>query len=273
MNVYVAGADIGSTTAKVVILDGEGKIAATSLGPTGASIVEAAQRRFKEAIEAAKIDEHEVEFVVGTGYGRFKIPFGHTQITEISCHAKGAHYLFPGTRTIVDIGGQDTKAIGADERGEVADFCMNDKCAAGTGRFLDNAALAVGLSIDEIGPISLKAAKPLRITNVCTVFVESEIMSHMARGEKIEDVLRGVHNAIAIRSIALMRRVGITPEVTFTGGVSRNVGMVQALEGQLGTKVNVSPLSQYVGAIGAALYALERARGAPPTELVAEASG
>ena len=273
MTVYVGGADIGSTTAKVAILDGDRKIAATSLGPTGASIVESAQRRFKEAVDAAGIDEHEVEFVVGTGYGRFKIPFGNAQITEISCHARGANYLFPGTRTIVDIGGQDTKAIGTDARGEVVDFCMNDKCAAGTGRFLDNAAQTLGLSVDDIGPVSLRSQKTLRITNVCTVFVESEIMSHVARGETVEDVLRGVHNAIAVRSIALLRRVGISPEVTFTGGVSRNAGMVRALEDQLGTKVNVSPLSQYIGAIGAALFALERAHGETRTVSVAEAGG
>ncbi len=271
MTVFVAGADIGSTTAKVAILDADGKLVGTSLGPTGASIVESAQRSFKEAIDAARIDEHDVEFVVGTGYGRFKIPFGNTQITEISCHAKGAHHVFPGTRTIVDIGGQDTKAISIDDRGEVVDFSMNDKCAAGTGRFLDNAALTLGLSIDDIGPASLRATKPLRITNVCTVFVESEIMSHMVRGERMEDILRGVHNAIGVRSVALLRRVGITPEITFTGGVSRNVGMVKALEDQVGTKVNVSPLSQYLGAIGAALFALERARG--ETTVVAAVEG
>ncbi len=261
MRTYVAGADVGSTTAKVVILDGEGDIAGTSLGPTGASIVETAQRRFQEAVKAAGIDEHEVEFVVGTGYGRFKIPFGHTQITEISCHARGAHHLFPGTRTIVDIGGQDTKAISVNELGDVADFCMNDKCAAGTGRFLESAALTLGLPLEEIGPVSLRAARPLRITNVCTVFVESEIMSHMMKGETVEDILRGVHNAIAGRSVSLLRRVGINPEISFTGGVSRNVGMVRALEDQLGLRVNVSPLSQFIGAIGAALFALERARG------------
>ena len=271
MTMYVAGADVGSTTAKVVILDRNGEIAGTSLGPTGASIVEAAQRRFREAIGKAGIDEHEIEFVVGTGYGRFKIPFGDTQITEISCHARGAHRLFPDTRTIVDIGGQDTKAISVDEQGEVVDFCMNDKCAAGTGRFLEAAAMTLGLPLEEIGPVSLRAARPLRITNVCTVFVESEIMSHLVRGEKMEDILRGVHNAIGIRSIALLRRVGINEEVTFTGGVSRNAGMVRALEDQLGIRVNVSPLSQYIGAIGAALFALERARG-PKATVVSEES-
>jgi len=208
MTTYVAGADVGSTTAKVVVLDAAGKVLGTSLGPTGASIVEAAQREFGEAVKAAGIDEHEVEFVVGTGYGRFKIPFGDAQITEISCHARGAVHLFPDTRTIVDIGGQDTKAISVDQRGEVVDFSMNDKCAAGTGRFLEAAAVTLGLQLEEIGPLSLQSSHRLRITNVCTVFVESEIMAHMMKGERVEDILRGVHNAIAGRSISLLRRVG-----------------------------------------------------------------
>jgi predicted CoA-substrate-specific enzyme activase len=271
--VYVAGADVGSTTAKVVVLDGAGNVVGTSLGPTGASIVESAQREFREAVRKASIDEHEVEFVVGTGYGRYKIPFGDTQITEISCHARGAVHLFPDTRTIVDIGGQDTKAISVDARGDVVDFSMNDKCAAGTGRFLEAAAITLGLQLDEIGPISLRSEHRLRITNVCTVFVESEIMSHMMKGERVEDILRGVHNAIAGRSLSLLRRVGIDPAVTFTGGVSRNEGMVRALEEQLEMTIHVSPLSQYIGAIGAALFALDRARGTTETVRVAVPTG
>ena len=265
MTLYVAGADVGSTTAKVVVLDATGQVLGTSLGPTGASIVEAAQREFQEAVKAAGIDEHEVEFVVGTGYGRFKIPFGDAQITEISCHARGAVHLFPDTRTIVDIGGQDTKASSVDERGEVVDFSMNDKCAAGTGRFLEAAAVTLGLTLEEIGPLSIQSSHRLRMTNVCTVFVESEIMAHMMKGERVEDILRGVHNAIAGRSISLLRRVGINPAVTFTGGVSRNAGMVRSLEEQLELPVHVSPLSQHIGAIGAGLFALDRARGGAET--------
>jgi predicted CoA-substrate-specific enzyme activase len=165
----------------------------------------------------------------------------------------------------VDIGGQDTKAISVDERGEVVDFSMNDKCAAGTGRFLEAAAVTLGLQLEEIGPLSLQSSHRLRITNVCTVFVESEIMTHMMKGERVEDILRGVHNAIAGRSISLLRRVGINPDVAFTGGVSRNEGMVRTLEEQLELPVHVSPLSQYIGAIGAGLFALDRARGGGKT--------
>jgi predicted CoA-substrate-specific enzyme activase len=216
---------------------------------------------YEESLQAAGLKERDVAYVIGTGYGRYKIAFGDAQVTEISCHAKGAHFLFPATRTLVDIGGQDTKAIKVSELGEVLDFCMNDKCAAGTGRFLENAATVLDLSLDEIGPVSLRSEKPLRITNVCTVFVESEIVSHLARGERVEDILGGVHNAIAGRTIALVRRIGIEPEVTFTGGVSRNVGMVRALEERFDTRINVSELSQYMGCMGAALFALERVRG------------
>ncbi len=261
---YFAGVDVGSTTTKAAILDERRKIVGKSLLGTGANVVRAAKRSFQEALHEAGLDEHDIGFVVGTGYGRYKVPFGNTQVTEISCHARGAIHIFPGTRTILDIGGQDTKAIRVNETGDIIDFSMNDKCAAGTGRFLEACAGVVGLALDEIGPVSLTSDTPLRITNVCTVFVEQEIMSHLSRGKKTEDILGGVHRAISSRSVALLRRVGIEPEITFTGGVSLNTGMVVALEERLGQKINVSPLSQHLGSVGAALFASERAEGAPP---------
>lgn len=257
---YVAGVDVGSTATKAVILDENQRIVGRGLTPTGANVIKAAERAFSEARASAGSDDWEIGYIVGTGYGRYKVPFGHTQITEISCHGKGAHYLFPATRTILDIGGQDTKAIKVGAQGEVSDFCMNDKCAAGTGRFLEASAQVMGLGLDEIGDVSMRSGRPIRITNMCTVFVESEILSHLARGKKVEDVLRGVNNAIAGRSVALMRRVGLEDEITFTGGVSRNTGMVRAIEERLERKVNVSPDSQFIGAIGAALFAWERTR-------------
>lgn len=270
---YVAGVDVGSTTTKAVVIDDNRDLVGKSLRATGANVIAAAERVFRESLAREGLEEWEVAYVVGTGYGRYKVPFGHTQITEIGCHARGAHFLLPKTRTLVDIGGQDTKAIKVTDRGEVADFCMNDKCAAGTGRFLEACAAVLNLELDEIGPVSLRSERPLRITNVCTVFVESEIVSHLARGKKVEDILRGVHGAIAGRSVALLRRVGIEEDVTFTGGVSRNVGMVKALEDRLGVVVHVHELSQFMGAIGAALFALERASAggrvvAPPPQEV-----
>ncbi len=258
----VAGVDVGSTATKAVLLDENRAILARAMVDTGANVARAAERAFRGALGTAGLEEWEVGYTVGTGYGRYKVSFGNAQVTEISCHARGASFLFPGTRTILDIGGQDTKAIRIGGRGEVLDFCMNDKCAAGTGRFLSSAADVMELPLDEIGPVSLRSTKALKITNVCTVFVESEIMSQLARGSKVEDILAGVHASIAARSIGLLRRVALEDEITFTGGVSRNAGMVAALQARLGRRINVSPDSQFIGAIGASLFALERAEHA-----------
>ena len=255
----VAGVDVGSTATKAVLLDENRRVVARATTETGANVVRAAERAFRAALGAVGLEDWEVGYTVGTGYGRYKVPFGNAQITEISCHAKGAVALFPGTRTILDIGGQDTKAIRVNERGEVLDFCMNDKCAAGTGRFLSAAAEVLELSLDDLGPVALRAAQILKITNVCTVFVEAEIMNQLARGSAVEEILAGVHASIAGRSVGLMRRVGLEDEITFTGGVSRNSGMVATLEARLGRRLNVHGDAQLNGAIGAALFALERA--------------
>ncbi|MFQ5748526.1 MAG: acyl-CoA dehydratase activase [Planctomycetota bacterium] len=254
-----AGVDVGSTQTKAVLLDENGVICGRGLRNTGADVVRAAQEVFEQACGEAGIEAHEVGMTIGTGYGRFRVRFGEDQVTEISCHAKGAVHLFPGTRTILDIGGQDTKAIRTNERGEVVDFCMNDKCAAGTGRFLAASGEVMGLDVSEIGPVALQSTERLKITNVCTVFVESEILNQLSRGRKREDILAGVHRSIAGRSSSLLRRVGMEPEVTFTGGVARNPGMVAAIEERLGQKVNSSEESPFMGALGAALFALERA--------------
>ena len=256
---FVAGVDVGSTTTKAAVLDENKHIRALSLVDTGANVVRAAERAFREALRQTGLEEWDVSFIVGTGYGRYRVPFGNLQVTEISCHAKGACFLLPLTRTILDIGGQDTKAIRVNEHAEVKDFSMNDKCAAGTGRFLAAAAQVLGLELGALGAVAAQARKPLKITNVCTVFVEQEIMMHLARGCQVEDVLAGVHSAIAGRSVALLRRVGLEEQITFTGGVARNSGMVQALEERLKLKLNVTPESQHIGAIGAALFAWERA--------------
>jgi len=257
--IYGAGVDVGSTQTKAIIINDKLEIIGRSLIDTGANVTRAAERSFVEALLAAGLKREDTAYVIGTGYGRYKVTFGDAQITEISCHAKGAFFLFPRTRTVIDMGGQDAKGIKVGAEGDVKDFVMNDKCAAGTGRFLANAAEALGLPLDEIGAMSLKAKNPVRLTTVCTVFVESDIMSYLAQGKKIEDILGGVHSAIAARTISLVRRVGIEEEVTFTGGVSRNLGMVRALENKLGMKLNVSPDSHFVGALGAGLFAVERA--------------
>jgi predicted CoA-substrate-specific enzyme activase len=263
--IHGAGVDVGSTQTKAVILNEGRHVLARVLIATGANVTRAAEQAFLQACEAAGLSRDSVRYVVGTGYGRYKVSFGDAQITEITCHARGAHFLFPQTRTVIDMGGQDTKAIRVNPDGSVVDFSMNDKCAAGTGRFLSAAADVTGMSLDEIGPVSLQATAPVRLTSVCTVFVESDIMSYLAQRKTVEDILGGVHKAIATRTMALVRRVGVEDEVTFTGGVSRNVGMVKALEGVLGRPLNVSPDGHFMGALGAALFAVERAEAAAGT--------
>ncbi len=255
-----AGVDVGSTQTKAVIMSDNGgvKVLARALVDTGANVQRAAERAFDTCCHEAGVHSSDVGFVVGTGYGRYKIAFGNTQMTEITCHAKGASFLCPGTRTVIDMGGQDSKAISVGASGEVLDFVMNDKCAAGTGRFLANSAEVMGISLDEVGPLSLKAQHPVKIATVCTVFVESDILSYLAQGKTGEDILGGVHIAIAKRTLSLARRLNIEPEITMTGGVARNVGMVRALERVLGCQMLVSPDAQFIGAAGAALFALEK---------------
>jgi predicted CoA-substrate-specific enzyme activase len=255
----VAGVDVGSTQTKAVIMHGERRILGRSILDTGARLTEAANTAFHLALDDADVSERTVAFIVGTGYGRFRVEFGHAQVTEISCHARGAVFLFPGTRSVLDIGGQDTKAILVGEAGQVLDFCMNDKCSAGTGRFLGAASAALEIPLGDLGPLALTARNPVTITTTCTVFAESEILGWMARGRKTEDVLMGVHAAIASRSLSLLRRVGVTPEVTFTGGVARNVAMVKLLSELTGAPVNAGEESHFCGAIGAALFALDHA--------------
>jgi len=271
--IYGGGVDVGSTQTKAVIVDESRTILARILIPTGANVSRAGENSFVKACEAAGLPREAVGYVVGTGYGRYKILFGDAQITEITCHARGAQSLFPATRTVIDMGGQDTKVIKVGPDGSVMDFSMNDKCAAGTGRFLSAAADVTGVGLDEIGPLALQAKVPVRLTSVCTVFVESDIMSYLAQRKTIEDILGGVHKAIATRTMSLIRRVGVENEVTFTGGVSLNIGMVRALEDVLGQSINVSAEGHYMGALGAALFALERAQAGARGEHVAEGAG
>ncbi len=255
---FAAGVDVGSTQTKAVIVNENGEIVGRSLLPTGANVVKAAEHAFQAAVGAAHIAEEEVDYVVGTGYGRYRVEFGDSQITEIVCHARGASQMFPETETVLDMGGQDTKAIRIAKGGDVLDFCMNDKCAAGTGRFLQSAATALELDLGDLGATALEGTRPVNISTTCTVFAESEVLSWLAKGKKMQDILLGVHKSIASRSFALMRRVGIEGEVTFTGGVTRNEAMVAVLNEILETDMNVSEESHYIGALGAALFALER---------------
>ncbi len=262
----VAGVDVGSTQTKAVIIDSDRQIVGRGLTMTGAKLSEAGDYAFSVALEEAGASRADVASVIGTGYGRFRVDFGETQVTEISCHARGAVFLFPKTHSVLDVGGQDTKAIKVGSAGEVLDFCMNDKCAAGTGRFLGAASDALETPLGDLGALALTGRHPVKMTTTCTVFAESEILGWMARGRKIEDVLMGVHTAIASRSVSLLRRVGVEPEITFTGGVSRNTAMVKLIEDMTGSPVNVSEESQFCGALGASLFALDRVLASAVTE-------
>jgi (R)-2-hydroxyacyl-CoA dehydratese activating ATPase len=269
---YAAGVDVGSTQTKAVIVDEDGRIVARALTDTGANVIQAAQSAYERALHGSELRELDVEYVIGTGYGRYRVTFGHDQVTEISCHGRGAVHMFPDTRTVVDMGGQDTKAISVTGSGEIADFCMNDKCAAGTGRFLGAAAMALEIPLEHLGETALRSTKPVKISTTCTVFAESEVLAWLGKGKKIEDILWGVHTSIAVRTIGLLRRVGIDEQVTFTGGVSRNGAMVKALEDRLGVRLNVSEESHYMGALGAALFALDRIRASRQPGRAAEVS-
>src|SRR6266498_6045500 len=184
---YAAGVDVGSTQTKAVIIDEAGEIVGRALIDTGANVIAAAENAF--ALAADSLDEREVEYVIGTGYGRYRVTFGNAQVTEISCHGRGAVHMFPQTRTVVDMGGQDTKAIHVGPSGDIIDFCMNDKCAAGTGRFLGAVAAALDIPLPELGAIALTSDKPVKISTTCTVFAESEVLSWLGRGKKVEDIL------------------------------------------------------------------------------------
>jgi predicted CoA-substrate-specific enzyme activase len=256
---YVAGIDIGSTQAKGVILDEQGRLLSKAIIDMETNMGTAAEVVFKRALEGAGMRTSAIAFTVATGYGRYRVTFGDLQVTEISCHARGALAEFPGTRTVLDIGGQDTKAIRIGNAGEVIDFAMNDKCAA---------SFALEMALSELGPLALKSTKPVRITTTCTVFAETEIIGHLAKGYLPEDVLMGMHHSIATRCASLVRRVGLAPEVTFSGGVSRNQAMVVLLQEVLGTPLNVSTQAQFMGAIGAALYALDNVRAGRRSEHV-----
>ncbi len=257
---HVAGLDIGSTYSKGIVLDEHRKVVGTAVRRTGFKLAQAAEALFADLVAAAGLDRGDVTYVAATGYGRYTIPFRHTQITELTCHAQAAVHLFPGVRTLLDIGGQDIKAIKVDATGRVRAFRLNDKCAAGTGAFLEKTARYLGITTEQIGPYALRSTKPVEISSVCAVFAESEVISHLASGVPAEDIVQGAMVALGGRAVQLMRRVGLEPEYMLAGGMSRNAAMVQALERHLKAPLHVAPdgLGQLNGAYGAALLGVRR---------------
>jgi predicted CoA-substrate-specific enzyme activase len=270
-DVLVAGVDVGSTLTKVVVANGD--VLAAVAGRTEADYVRGAVRLLDAAVDRTGRRPADLACVVATGYGRRRLPFATREITEIACHARGVHALHPEARTVIDVGGQDAKAIRLRAGGRVANFAMNDKCAAGTGRFLEVMAATLGMGLDELGRRGWGAADPVEVSSVCTVFAEQEVAQHLAGGAPVPRVLAGLHAALASRIHVLARRVGVEPEVVLTGGCARNPALRAAIEERLGARVRVPAEPLLTGALGAALLAREHAGGGPAQRLDIGAGG
>lgn len=255
----VAGIDIGSITTEALLLDGDKGVLGYTIMQTGADSRKAAETALGKALASPGKSESDISYIISTGCGRKRATSARETVTEITCIAKGVNYLFPRARTIIDIGGQDTKVISVDAKGRVTEFEMNDKCAAGTGRFIEVMAKALNVDLDRIGEISLRHKKELNISSICTVFAESEVVSLVSEGEELEDIVYGIHRAIADRTMGLINRVGgIQQEVVMTGGVAKNVGVVKALEKAMNSPIKLYSEPQIVGALGAAILSLEK---------------
>lgn len=257
MSGYYAGIDSGSTTTNAVIMDNKKQILASSTIPTGVQIMESANRALEEALLKADINRKQISRTVTTGYGRAGISFREKEVTEITCHAKGAFFLNPAVRTVIDIGGQDSKVIRLDENGTVYDFVMNDKCAAGTGRFLELMSQSLGLTMEEMGTRGIDTKEDIVISSMCSVFAQSEVVSLIASGKRVEDIIHGLNRSIAAKVLSLAGRKVLEREWMMTGGVARNIGVVNAVEEKLGGKVIVPNEPEICGAIGAALIAID----------------
>ncbi|NHW89421.1 MAG: 2-hydroxyglutaryl-CoA dehydratase [Archaeoglobales archaeon] len=250
-----AGIDIGSLTAKCVVIK-DSEILAYSIQKVKPNLEETALEVFQEALKIAGLEGRDVSKVFSTGYGRYQVRFAERAVTEITCHAVGAHFLIPTVRTVIDIGGQDSKVIAVEE-GRVLSFAMNDKCSAGTGRFLEVMANALNLKLEQLGEIALRAKKKITISSTCTVFAESEVISYISSGEEIENIVAGICDAIASRIVGLASRVGVREDVVLTGGVAKNLGVKKALEEKLGLTIKIPEEPQIVGALGAAVLAMK----------------
>ncbi len=264
---YFGGIDLGSSMTKAVIVDGDDRVCASVVNQTGPEHRRLANKVMESALKIADISFEDLEFVVATGYGRMVVPFADRQITELTCHARGVFSQFPNVRLAIDIGGQDSKGLKI-KGGKLIDFVMNDRCAAGTGRFLEIIADTLGLKTEDLGSISLKSSQKVSISSTCTVFAQQEVVNRLSEGLPLEDIVAGIHDAIASRVAKMVGRLKIEPDVVFTGGVAQNIGVVKALEANLGCKVMVPEEPLMSGALGAALLGKEivlkeKAQGKP----------
>ena len=263
---FYAGLDIGSTITKVLIKN-ERKVCTTVIKPTGAEHRRLANEIMKEALRKLNLTTANISYIVATGYGRINVPFADKQVTEITCHMRGINWLFPSVKTIIDIGGQDSKGIKVDN-GKLVNFVMNDKCAAGTGRFLEVISDLLGVKLDDIGEISLQSTRPTNISSICTVFAEQETLLQLSKGTSIEDILAGIHRASASRIHSMVKKIKIDKDVAITGGGAKNIGLCKALEERVGFPVVVPPEPLITGALGAALIASEETKKISREELI-----
>ncbi|MEQ8159883.1 MAG: acyl-CoA dehydratase activase [Smithellaceae bacterium] len=255
-NIYFSGIDIGSTMTKVVIVDSDEKTCAAIIGPTGAEHRHLSNRVMRDALAKAGLSFSDISYVVATGYGRINVPFADRQITELTCHARGISSMFPNVRTVIDIGGQDAKGLKIKD-GKLTDFIMNDRCAAGTGRFLDVLVDTLGVRVEDLGPLSLKSTQKVVISSLCTIFAQMEIRTRLSQGTPLPDIVAGLHDSIADRVFKMAKKLKIEPDVVFTGGVAKNIGVVKALEAHIGFKIYVPEEPLLTGALGAALIGKE----------------
>lgn len=254
--ILTMGVDIGSSASKCIIMLNGTEIVAQSLFAVGAG-TSGPEKSIAEVLRLYGGARSDIRWVCATGYGRHSLKEANKEVSELSCHAKGANYLFPGVKTVIDIGGQDVKALHMDGQGRLLNFVMNDKCAAGTGRFLDVMSRVLETRIDMLARLGAQSQKQVTISSTCTVFSESEVISHLANNETIPDIINGIHKSVASRIAGLAKRVGIEQPVIMTGGVAKNFEVVRYVSQELGAPIKTSPLSQYNGAIGAAIYAFE----------------
>lgn len=255
-DIYTMGVDIGSTASKTVVLKNGKEIVSQAVINVGAG-TSGPQRAIDSVLREAKLSIEDLDYIVSTGYGRNSFEFANKQISELSCHAKGVYFDNNKARTVIDIGGQDIKVLKLADSGRLLNFIMNDKCAAGTGRFLDVMSRVIEIPVDELGKKALESKNPCTISSTCTVFAESEVISQLARGVKTEDLIAGICKSVASRVASLAKRSGIEELVVMSGGVAKNIGVVKAMEAELGKDIYISENSQLNGALGASLYAYE----------------
>jgi predicted CoA-substrate-specific enzyme activase len=251
------GIDSGASATKTVIINKDGEIVSYAIVPSGINFKLSSEEALRKALESSRLNLKDISYAVSTGYGRALVNAKYVS-SEITCVSRGIHKLFPSVRTIIDVGGQDSKAVRIDENGRVLDFVMNDKCAAGTGRFLEVMSSILGKPIEELSRLHFKSSKPIKISSTCTVFAESEVISHISQGSEIEDAIAGLHEAIAERIYNMSSRIGFEKDLAFTGGVAKNQGFVDALSKKIGVAPTLPEEPQIICAFGAGLAAIKK---------------